>query len=156
MSHKNKRNLATILSLLTISVSMFMLPTTAFAATCNNIANAVYNGTNVATGSQSTCGNSQGTVTNGIKTVSVEVINILSIVVGIIAVIMIVYGGFRYITSGGESGSVSSAKNTLIFAIIGLILVALAQVIVHWVLNTASTFNTPGAYLVYHIFNHLV
>ena len=65
------------------------------------------------------------------------VINVFSIVVGIVAVIMIIYGGFRYITSGGDSGNIGNAKNTIIFAIVGLIIVALAQVIVRFVLNRA-------------------
>jgi hypothetical protein len=51
---------------------------------------------------------------------------------------MIIYGGFRYITSGGESGSISSAKNTILYAIIGLIIVALAQFIVKFILAKAT------------------
>lgn len=64
-----------------------------------------------------------------------KVVNIFSVVVGIIAVIMIIVGGFKYITSGGESNNVSSAKNTILFAIVGLIIVGLAQLIVHFVLG---------------------
>ena len=67
-----------------------------------------------------------------------QVINIFSIIVGVIAVIMIIYGGFRYITSGGDSGKVGDAKNTILYAIIGLVLVALAQFIVKFVLNRAA------------------
>ena len=52
-----------------------------------------------------------------------------AIIVGVVAIIMIIVGGFRYITSGGDSSKVGSAKNTIIYAIIGLILVALAQII---------------------------
>lgn len=69
------------------------------------------------------------------------VVNILSVVVGIIAVIMIVVAGFRYITSGGESSKVSGAKNAIIYALVGLIIVALAQIIVHFVIN-----RTLGSY----------
>jgi hypothetical protein len=58
--------------------------------------------------------------------------------VGIIAVIMIVYGGFRYITSGGDATKVTSARNTILYAIIGLIIVALAQFIVKFVLKKAT------------------
>jgi len=64
-----------------------------------------------------------------------SVINLLSVLVGVAAVIMIIIGGFRYITSAGDSNKVTSAKNTIIYAIIGLIIVALAQLIVHFVLN---------------------
>lgn len=70
------------------------------------------------------------------------VINIFSVLVGIVAVIMIVYGGFKYITSGGDSGNISAAKNTILFAIVGLIIVALAQIIVRFVLYRAVTGTT--------------
>jgi len=69
-----------------------------------------------------------------------HIINILSIIIGVAAVIMIIFGGFKYITSGGASEKVTSAKNTILYAIIGLIIVALAQLIVHFVLNA-----TPSA-----------
>jgi len=63
------------------------------------------------------------------------VINIFSVIVGAVAVIMIIVGGFRYITSGGDSNNVSGAKNTIIYAIIGLVIVAIAQFVVQFVLN---------------------
>lgn len=66
------------------------------------------------------------------------VINIFSLVVGVISVIMIIIGGLKYITSGGESSNVSGAKNTILYAVIGLIVVALAQVIVRFVLQKAA------------------
>src|SRR5215475_5256135 len=50
-----------------------------------------------------------------------NLINIFSLIVGAISIIMIIIGGFRYITSGGESSSVSGAKNTIIYALIGLV-----------------------------------
>jgi len=65
-------------------------------------------------------------------------INIFSVIVGVVAVIMIIFGGFRYITSGGDSGNISSAKQTIIFAIVGLVVVALAQIIVRFVLSRAT------------------
>ncbi len=67
-----------------------------------------------------------------------QIVNIFSVIVGIVAVIMIVYGGFRYITSGGESGNVTNAKNTILYALIGLVIVALAQFIVKFVLAKAT------------------
>ena len=50
---------------------------------------------------------------------------------------MIIVGGLRYITSGGESSNISGAKTTIIYALVGLVIVALAQFIVHFVLNKA-------------------
>lgn len=66
------------------------------------------------------------------------VINIFSLIVGVISVIMIIIGGLKYITSGGDSGNVSGAKNTILYAIIGLVVVALAQVIVRFVLEKTT------------------
>lgn len=63
------------------------------------------------------------------------IINIFSIVIGIVAVVMIMVAGFRYITSAGDANGITAAKNTLIYAIVGLIVAALAQVIVRYVLS---------------------
>jgi hypothetical protein len=63
------------------------------------------------------------------------VIRILSWIVGVVAVIMIIIGGLKYVTSGGDSASISSAKNTIIYALIGLVIAVLAQVIVTFVLG---------------------
>ncbi len=65
-------------------------------------------------------------------------INIFSFVVGFAAVIMIIVGGLRYILSNGDSQKVSSAKNAIIYAIVGLVIVALAQVIVRYVFSRAT------------------
>lgn len=66
-------------------------------------------------------------------------INIVSWVVGIIAVIMIIVGGAKYVTSGGDSNGVQSAKNTIMYALIGIVIVALAQVIVQFTLRKTTT-----------------
>lgn len=75
------------------------------------------------------------------------VVNVLSIIVGIVAVFMVILAGFRYITSGGEANKVASAKNALIYAIIGLVIVAVAQLIVRFVINTTTnpTGNIPSS-----------
>lgn len=73
--------------------------------------------------------------TDKVNTLLTEIINVFSVIVGIVAVIMIIVGGFRYITSGGSSDKVTSAKNTLLYAIIGLVIVALSQIVVKFVLN---------------------
>lgn len=66
------------------------------------------------------------------------VINIFSIIIGIVAVIMIMVAGFKYITAGGDSGNITSAKNTLLYAVIGLVVVALSQFIVKFVLDKTT------------------
>ncbi len=82
-----------------------------------------------------TCPNNPGKT---IDDTIASVVNLLSLVTGVIAVIMIIVGGFRYITSGGASDKVTSAKNTIGYAIIGLIIVALAQIIARFVLDTVT------------------
>ena len=66
------------------------------------------------------------------------VLSILSWIIGVVAVIMVIVSGFKYVTSGGDSNAVSSAKNTLIYALIGVAIVALAQFLVHFVLNNIT------------------
>lgn len=69
-----------------------------------------------------------------------SVINILSIVVGAASVIVIIIGGIRYVVSGGDSAGVQGAKNTILYAIVGLVVALFAQVIVRFVLfNTQPT-----------------
>lgn len=73
--------------------------------------------------------------TQKIQTIVTTIVNIFSVIVGIVAVVMIIWGGFKYITSGGDSGNITGAKNTIIYAVIGLVVVALAQFIVQFVLD---------------------
>jgi hypothetical protein len=65
-----------------------------------------------------------------------RVINILSIIVGIVAVIMIIIYGLRFITSGGDSNAVAAARNGLIYAFVGLAVAAFAQLIVKFVIKS--------------------
>ncbi len=79
---------------------------------------------------------------SGVVDIVQKVVNWLSWFVGIVSVIMIVVGGFKYITSGGDSNKVTGAKNTIIYAIIGLVIVALAQFIVKFVVANAKNVST--------------
>ncbi len=90
------------------------------------------------------CGAGVDTGTSSLQKLITNIINIFSVIVGVIAVIMIIVGGLKYITSGGESSNVSGAKNTIIYAIVGLIVVALAQFIVRFVLTNTNN-ATNGA-----------
>lgn len=75
---------------------------------------------------------------SGVTKILNVVVNILSILVGTIAIIMIVISGFKYVVSGGDSGKISSAKSTLIYALVGVVIVALAQAMVHFVINRSA------------------
>ncbi|HXY18035.1 MAG TPA: pilin [Candidatus Nitrosopolaris sp.] len=86
--------------------------------------------------SGASCGGTDATtsINNLVRTI----VNLLSAIVGIVAVIMIIVGGLRYITSGGNDTSVTGAKNTILYAIVGLIVVALAQLIVRFTLSKVT------------------
>lgn len=62
-------------------------------------------------------------------------INVLLFVVGALAVIMIIVGGILYAISNGDAGRITKAKNTIMYAIVGLIVAFLAFAIVNWVVR---------------------
>lgn len=63
------------------------------------------------------------------------VINILLFIIGIIAVIMIIVGGIRYTLSNGNASSTKEAKDTILYAVIGLIVASMAYAIVNFVVG---------------------
>ena len=64
-----------------------------------------------------------------------QITNTILYIVGIVAVIMLIIGGIRYVTSGGDSKKVTDAKNTVLYAIIGLVVAFLAFAIVNFVIS---------------------
>lgn len=64
-----------------------------------------------------------------------NVINVILYIVGILAVVMIIIGGVKYTTSGGDQAAVTSAKNTILYGIIGLVIAILAYAIVNFVVG---------------------
>jgi hypothetical protein len=64
-----------------------------------------------------------------------NIVNILLYLLGAIAVIMIVIGGIRYATANGEASSIKSAKDTILYAVIGLIVAIMAYAIVNFFVN---------------------
>jgi hypothetical protein len=76
---------------------------------------------------------------SGVSNIIKTAVGILSIIAGIVAVIMVIISGFRYMTSAGDSGKIASAKNTLIYALVGLAIAALAQFLVHFVITQATS-----------------
>lgn len=76
---------------------------------------------------------------SGVTDAIALVVNILSLIVGAAAIIALIWAGFKYITSGGDTNKVANAKNTLIYAIVGIAIVGLAQILVHFVLSTAAS-----------------
>lgn len=68
-----------------------------------------------------------------------NIVTLLSVIAGIVAVFMIIFAGFKYVTSRGDASVVSSAKNTIVYVIVGLLFVAFAQLIVQFVISQIQT-----------------
>src|SRR3989344_5944574 len=147
MIQKLKCKILTIGALFALMLSL-TAPVTVSAA---SIQNSVCSGANTLGISEplvdpdKQCEKLEGTGTGKANDLIAKIINIFSVIVGIVAVIMIIVAGFRYITSAGNQERVKAAKTTLIYALIGLVIVALAQVIVRFVLReTTTSVNNSG------------
>lgn len=63
-----------------------------------------------------------------------SIINAVIAVLGIVAVVVIIVGGIGYMTSSGDAGKVKKAKDTILYGVIGLVIVVLAFAIVNFVI----------------------
>lgn len=126
---------ATKISIITALLGLFVFaaPVSALAGPTNMVVFASSSKQNVCDGAGLSAAECNGTST-GLNGVVSGVLQVLSVIVGVAAVIMIIISGFRYITSGGDASKVGAAKSGLIYALIGLVVVALAQVLVHFVI----------------------
>ncbi len=68
-----------------------------------------------------------------------RLINLMLFIVGILAVIMLIWGGIRYVISGGAADKVKDAKNTILYAIVGLIVAILGYALVNWVISIVGS-----------------
>jgi cytochrome bd-type quinol oxidase subunit 2 len=133
-----KNNITKILVAFALLVPL-LVPATVMAIDDNpNIRDSLCAGADLNVNSDENCAASTDGAGREVNDLIALVINIFSIVVGVVAVIMIIIGGLKYITSSGDSNNVTSAKNTILYAIIGLVVVALAQFIVKFVLAKAT------------------
>jgi hypothetical protein len=71
--------------------------------------------------------------TNSLPDIIGTVINVALFIVGTLSVIMLIYGGIKYTTSAGDTAKVTSAKNTIMYSIVGLVVAILAYAIVQFV-----------------------
>jgi len=129
-----------------VGVSLSLMLALGFAAPAfaqdaqQQINNGLCSGSNLQfTDTPGQCSVAGSDATDRINSIVHTIVNLLSAIVGIVAVIMIIVGGFRYVTSGGNDTSVTSARNTILYAVIGLVIVALAQLIVRFTLSKLTT-----------------
>lgn len=67
--------------------------------------------------------------------------NVMLFLIGAISVIMLIVGGIRYVVSGGDSTAVQNAKNTILYAIVGIVVALLAFAVVKFVTTSFSSGN---------------
>ena len=67
------------------------------------------------------------------------VVNALLTLVGVIAVVFVIIGGVRYITSQGDESAAAQAKLTIIYALLGIVVIILSAVIVNLVIDSIVT-----------------
>ena len=87
-------------------------------------------------GANSARGVDQATTLFGNTGIFTTVTNVMLFIVGAISVIMIVIGGLRYVLSGGNSSNVTAAKNTILYAIVGLVVAMLAYAVINFVIES--------------------
>lgn len=127
---------------LSLLATPLLVPAVASAAN-NNTATfgGVCSGTDLTTSGakNSNCSSESNQATTKINSLLTSIINVASVLVGLVSVLFIIVGGFKYITSGGDTNNMASAKNTIIYALVGLVIVALAQFLVHFVLGKVTS-----------------
>ncbi|MDO4271390.1 MAG: hypothetical protein Q4C83_00160 [Candidatus Saccharibacteria bacterium] len=121
-----------VAGLAVLSIQM-IVPTAAFALSLPDVFSGPYRG------------NGQpADLFNGADAIIPRVINLMLFIVGVLAIFMIIYGGIRYVLSGGDNSKVKDAKNTILYAIVGLIVAILGYAIVNWVVSVIGSGGTVG------------
>jgi len=125
----------TIINAMLLPILM-LLPAVTLAmpayAACGNSTAAQQVSTGIDETSGASCDDSQ--VNGTIRTA----VTILSLAIGATSIIVIMISAFKYIVSGGEQNKVANAKSSLIYAMIGLAVAAMAEFLVHFVLYQAN------------------
>ena len=98
----------------------------------------------ISDGASSARGAQQPTDLFGNSGVFSEISSVLLFIVGAVAVIMIVIGGLRYVVYGGDASQVQAAKNTILYALVGIIVAILAYAAVNFVIGSFSSGNPAG------------
>lgn len=135
IKNKIQRILSGLLVVPLMMLGFVLAASPALAADCAG-GNVDVNGSDpLKSGTACAKGNGQtSSITNVFKTV----VNILLFIVGAVAVIMLVIGGLRYVTSNGDQNAVTGAKNTILYAIIGIVVAFLAFAAVTFVTDQLS------------------
>lgn len=130
-----------LFSKLRIGVMVAAIAALAFGAVSTIPAYAAGSDCNAANGLQGSvnedCSRGKGQAAKlfGSGSVVTTIINTMLFIVGILSVVMIIFAGIRYTTAHGDKQQVTSAKDTLIYAVVGLIVSIIAYAVVSWITN---------------------
>ena len=119
-----------------ILAGLLIVPTVALAVAPAASAQSDFN---IRTGAEAAQGEGAVGGVSDPNTLVKNFVNVFLWVVGILSVVMLIWGGVRYTTSAGDSNKVTAAKNTVMYAVIGLVVSILAYAIVNFVLNQIGT-----------------
>lgn len=123
---KKKIITAALILILGAATMTFVGTTLAEAASCGSASECINQGM-TASGTSST--------PKSLGSILTTVTNILLFLMGAVSVIMIIIGGFRYVTSQGDQTQMQSAKNTILYAVIGVVVAIAAYAIVSFVVT---------------------
>lgn len=130
-----KKSLIAIITSFTLAaIVTFAIPVTTYAAFHGSMSD----------GALSAKGDDQPADLVGEQGIFAKVTNVMLFVIGAISVIMIIIGGIRYVISGGKQDAVTGAKDTILYAIIGIVVALLAYAVVQFVLSSFSASGGGG------------
>lgn len=118
--------------MLALAVS-FVAPMSVSAQSCDTTDLTLQNGAN--------CSQGKGTPKDlfGSGSIFANVTNAALFIIGAVSVLMLIYGGIRYTVSGGDTKQVTDAKNTILYAVVGIIVAIMAYAIVNFVIGRLVT-----------------
>jgi hypothetical protein len=123
---------------LVLGVSLFVQPAPAYAAFDKGLSD----GAQSAQGKDQTGDAASLFGEGGQGGVFRTITNVMLFLIGAISVIMLIVGGIRYVVSGGDSTQVTNAKNTILYAIVGIVVAILAYAVVNFVIGSFSGTNS--------------
>ena len=127
-----KRHLLALMAVPALALSVSAVATPAFA----DCTGADSNDLSLCSGASSSQGNDQPTNLFGSGGIFQTITNVLLFVIGAVSVVMLIIGGIRYTISQGDSSAVTSAKNTILYSVIGLVVAILAYAAVNFVIGS--------------------
>lgn len=144
--------LTVMVAVFAVTLGISLVPATAHAGLFDGAKDEACRGAALSSDATVTC--DTAAADKKIDSVLETALNLLSIIVAVISVIVIILGGLRFILAQGDSNSIASARNSVLYALVGLVIVAMAQIMVRFVIGrvdgapasapTAPALNGPG------------